>query len=227
MKVSSNFAPPSPGSPASFASGMFANSGCALLTMSAAISTAALDACPAAAALPVSGNSTPTFTGSAARTRRTPVAKLVAAAPAPARTARRFTPRFAICSSLRTLADYCFARAATRHCGLASRRVASPAQTKEARAITVNDARPDPHAAGADVAMPYDVTIITVKPNTHAKALPPLEQWLKANPRKGEFLACLACDIGALNQILLLHHYASEADLAADRDAIAYDTNPF
>ena len=36
--------------------------------------------------------------------------------------------------------------------------------------------------------MPYDVTIITVKPNTHLKALPGVEQWLKANPRKGEFL---------------------------------------
>jgi len=76
-------------------------------------------------------------------------------------------------------------------------------------------------------AMPYDVTIITVKPNTHGKALPPLEQWLKANPRKGEFLACLACEIGNLNQILLLHHYTSEADLAADRDAVAKDADPF
>jgi hypothetical protein len=75
--------------------------------------------------------------------------------------------------------------------------------------------------------MPYDVTIITVKPNTHSKALPPLEQWLKANPRRGEFLACLASDIGDVNQILLLHHYANEADLAADRDAVARDANPF
>jgi len=75
--------------------------------------------------------------------------------------------------------------------------------------------------------MPYDVTIITVKPNTHPKALPPLEAWLKANPRKGQFLACLACDIGDINQMLLLHHYANEADLAADRDALARDPNPY
>ena len=66
--------------------------------------------------------------------------------------------------------------------------------------------------------MPYDVTIITVKPNTHMKALPGVEQWLKANPRKGEFIGCLASEIGDLNKILLLHHYESEADLAADRD---------
>jgi hypothetical protein len=75
--------------------------------------------------------------------------------------------------------------------------------------------------------MPYDVTIITVKPNTHPKALPPLEQWLKANPRKGEFLACLASDIGDVNQIMLLHHYANEADLAADRDAVARVSHTF
>lgn len=75
--------------------------------------------------------------------------------------------------------------------------------------------------------MPYDVTIITVKPNTHMKALPGVEQWLKANPRKGEFIACLASEIGDLNQILLMHHYGSEADLAADRESVAKDANPF
>ena len=75
--------------------------------------------------------------------------------------------------------------------------------------------------------MPYDVTIITVKPNTHMKALPGVEQWLKANPRKGEFIGCLTAEIGDLNQILLLHNYANEADLAADRDAVAKDANPY
>lgn len=74
--------------------------------------------------------------------------------------------------------------------------------------------------------MPYDVTIITVKPNTHMKALPGVEQWLKANPRKGEFIGCLTSEIGDLNQILLLHNYANEADLAADRDSVAKDPNP-
>jgi hypothetical protein len=54
--------------------------------------------------------------------------------------------------------------------------------------------------------MPYDVTVITVKPNTHLKALPGVEQWLKANPRKGEFIGCLASEIGDLNKIMLLHH---------------------
>ena len=75
--------------------------------------------------------------------------------------------------------------------------------------------------------MPYDVSVITVKPNTHLKALPGVEQWLKANPRKGAFIGCLASEIGDLNQILLLHNYANEADLAADRDSVARDPNPY
>jgi hypothetical protein len=75
--------------------------------------------------------------------------------------------------------------------------------------------------------MPYDVTIITVKPNRHMDALKGIEPWLKANPRKGEFLACLYCDIGDLNQIMLLHHYTSDADLASDRDNVARNDNPY
>lgn len=75
--------------------------------------------------------------------------------------------------------------------------------------------------------MPYDVTIVTVKPNRHMDALKGIEPWLKANPRRAEFLACLYCDIGDLNQIMLLHRYGSEADLAADREGVARDANPF
>lgn len=75
--------------------------------------------------------------------------------------------------------------------------------------------------------MPYDVTIITVKPNTHMKALPPVEQWLKDNPRKGEFIGCLASEIGDLNQIMLLHHYDDERALAADRESVVKSANPF
>lgn len=75
--------------------------------------------------------------------------------------------------------------------------------------------------------MPYDVTTITVKPNTQNKALPAVEHWLKTNPRKGEFLACLTSEIGDLNKIMLLHHYADAADLTADRDRMGHETNPF
>jgi hypothetical protein len=75
--------------------------------------------------------------------------------------------------------------------------------------------------------MPYDVTTITVRPNTHPKALGPIEQWLKVNPRKGEFLACLANEIGDLNKIMLIHRYANEAEMIPDRDHVAKSANPF
>jgi hypothetical protein len=75
--------------------------------------------------------------------------------------------------------------------------------------------------------MPYDVTIITVRPNMHMQALPFVERSLKDKPRKGELLACLYAEIGEINRILLLHHYASEVDLASDRAALVADSNPF
>lgn len=74
--------------------------------------------------------------------------------------------------------------------------------------------------------MPYNVTLVTLRPATIGKAVPALDSWLRANPKKGEFLACWSSEIGALNQILLLHHYANESDLAADRDSIVRTDNP-
>jgi hypothetical protein len=75
--------------------------------------------------------------------------------------------------------------------------------------------------------MPYDVSTITVHPTAHPKQIPAIEQWLKANPRRGEFLACLVAEIGELNKVMLLHHYDSEADLAADRAGVAASANPY
>ncbi len=75
--------------------------------------------------------------------------------------------------------------------------------------------------------MAYDVAIINVRPNTFPKIVGSIEPWLKAHPRKGEFLACLFTDIGALNQIMLIHRYASDADMMADRDATLRSQNPF
>jgi hypothetical protein len=75
--------------------------------------------------------------------------------------------------------------------------------------------------------MPYDVSTVTVHPPAHPKQVPALGEWLKANPRKGTFLACLVADIGELNKVMLLHHYDSEADLAADRAALAVSQNPY
>ena len=69
--------------------------------------------------------------------------------------------------------------------------------------------------------MPYDVTIITVKPNAHLQALPFVEQRAEGEAAQGRVpRLSLYAEIGEINRILLLHHYASEADLAADRSAL-------
>ena len=75
--------------------------------------------------------------------------------------------------------------------------------------------------------MPYDVTIITVKPNRHMDALKGIEPWLKANPRKGEFLACLSATSATSTRLCCCIITAAKPDLAADRDGVARDGNPF
>jgi hypothetical protein len=75
--------------------------------------------------------------------------------------------------------------------------------------------------------MQYDLTLITVRPGAHMKVQPGIEAWLMANKGQGEFLACWYSEIGALNQILLLHSYTDPAALTADRDAQARSADAF
>ncbi len=75
--------------------------------------------------------------------------------------------------------------------------------------------------------MPYDLTTITVRPATHGKALPRIEEFLKSFSAKGEFLGCLYCELGALNRILLIHRYDTDGDLNADRRRIVESENPY
>jgi hypothetical protein len=82
------------------------------------------------------------------------------------------------------------------------------------------------HGKGEEerVANHYDVTIITVRPGTHPKALPLIKESLSNAPN---LLACLYTDIGALNQIMIIR---SIADVAANLDARAQvlaSGNPF
>ena len=74
--------------------------------------------------------------------------------------------------------------------------------------------------------MPYDVTIITVKPNTHIRRCRASSNGSRRIRARASFWPVLRLDIGDLNQIMLMHHYASEADLAADRDAVGKGRKP-
>ncbi len=72
--------------------------------------------------------------------------------------------------------------------------------------------------------MPYDVTILTLRPGTQPRALAGLKGAVAEAP--GKLLACWTSDIGALNQIFLLREYASDAERAKQREAQAHSGNP-
>jgi hypothetical protein len=73
--------------------------------------------------------------------------------------------------------------------------------------------------------MPYDVTILTLRPGTTPRAMAPLQGALTQSP--GKLLACWSSDIGALNQVFVVREYASEGETAEQRDAHARSENPF
>lgn len=74
--------------------------------------------------------------------------------------------------------------------------------------------------------MDYEVTIITVRPGTHAEALARLEKTLPLT-MGGELLACWYSDIGALNQILLIRAAPDIMRIHADRVKLLKTENPF
>jgi hypothetical protein len=70
----------------------------------------------------------------------------------------------------------------------------------------------------------YDVTTITIRPNTQAKALPVLKDELaKANG----LLACWYTDIGALNRIMIIRSISDLATNLSERTALLSARNPF
>ncbi|MDQ2955294.1 MAG: NIPSNAP family protein, partial [Pseudomonadota bacterium] len=72
--------------------------------------------------------------------------------------------------------------------------------------------------------MHYDVTIITVRPGTQPKALARLKDALP-NSQGNALLACWYSELGALNQVLLLHS-ADEARMGVREKSLRTD-NPF
>jgi hypothetical protein len=75
--------------------------------------------------------------------------------------------------------------------------------------------------------MHYDVTTLILRPGFTPKALPRLEQWLRDTQLRGRLLACWFSELGALNQILLIHQYGKESEISVDRELIVRGTNPY
>jgi hypothetical protein len=70
----------------------------------------------------------------------------------------------------------------------------------------------------------YDVTTITIRPGSQAEVLAKLEVSMAAEAGTGKLLACWFSDVGALNQILLIH--ARDEGSSAGSRAIAKYENP-
>ena len=70
----------------------------------------------------------------------------------------------------------------------------------------------------------YDVTIITVRPGTHPKALDVLGKSLGDDPN---LLACWYSDIGAVNQILIIRSAGDAGGTIDARFAALNTTDPF
>jgi hypothetical protein len=75
-----------------------------------------------------------------------------------------------------------------------------------------------------NLAQHYDVTILTVRPGTHPRALEVLGSSLGNDPN---LLACWYSDIGAVNQILLIRNVADAAASIDARFAALQSPNPF
>lgn len=73
--------------------------------------------------------------------------------------------------------------------------------------------------------MPYDVTLINVRPGTMPRALPRLQESLASGP--GTLLACWTTDIGMLNQIMVIREFASAQAAGEAREAAVKSENPF
>ncbi|KIF65793.1 hypothetical protein HY68_39405 [Streptomyces sp. AcH 505] len=76
--------------------------------------------------------------------------------------------------------------------------------------------------------MTYNVTTITLRPGTAAQALAQIKAHVMAPAKpSGELLACWTSDIGALNQILLIHRAGSAEQALAHRADLVLSDDPF
>jgi hypothetical protein len=65
--------------------------------------------------------------------------------------------------------------------------------------------------------MLYDLTILSLLPNTLGAVLPILPGTYKSFSKTGQTLGCFSCEFGVLNRFAFLTAYEDEAALSADR----------
>ncbi|MBA3506249.1 MAG: NIPSNAP family protein [Betaproteobacteria bacterium] len=72
----------------------------------------------------------------------------------------------------------------------------------------------------------YEVATITIPVGATSRLLPKIGDYLAAGAN-GKLCACWYSDIGALNQIMVIREFASDAELIAERGRMALAGNPF
>jgi len=75
--------------------------------------------------------------------------------------------------------------------------------------------------------MYYELATLTLGLGTTARALPLIDEYVRARNAWGKFLGCWMADIGELNQIVVLRGFEKEADLQAERQRGLLSANPF
>jgi hypothetical protein len=73
--------------------------------------------------------------------------------------------------------------------------------------------------------MPYDVTVLSVRPASVPKALPRVQEYLAGGG--GKLLACWYSEIGALNEIMIVREFESDQAATKSREAAMRDANPY
>lgn len=75
--------------------------------------------------------------------------------------------------------------------------------------------------------MIYDLTILSLLPNTLGAVLPILPQTYRDFSRTGRTLGAFACEFGTLNRFAFLTEYADIAALTAERARLMQTDNPY
>lgn len=75
--------------------------------------------------------------------------------------------------------------------------------------------------------MLYDLTILSLLPNTLGAVLPLLPETYKTLSKTGTTLGCFSCEFGVLNRFAFLTAYESAEALSEDRARILTTENPY
>lgn len=73
----------------------------------------------------------------------------------------------------------------------------------------------------------YEVVTFATPVGATAKCLPAIAAYMTGGNHRGTLRACWYSDIGALNEIMVIREFASDAERAAERERMVADGNPF